>query len=152
MTFINILKMRIYRHAPELSYEIDKSVAHLRLMSAMWYAASAAEFVCGIGAGVGAVCGIVSGIPALFVGKLPAVLQSAISFIAKMDISEGSVVMPFYIFSIISFIIAFYIRRAIKRFFHHQRLDEVRKILEYADQLDRDENSSGKGLMFRDIE
>jgi hypothetical protein len=125
-TFINILKIRIHRYAPEEMPEIEKNEAHIRLMNSLWYAAKSIRNI------------------TILMLMVATGLYVRPDLIARYNIiSSGSIAFRedfafcLGLFSIIQLIIAWYIRRSIKQYFHYMRVREIMFILEIADTVSR---------------
>jgi hypothetical protein len=125
-TFINILKARIHRYAPEEMPEIEKNEAHIRLMNSLWYAAKAIRNIAlplftGI-IGFYVVAGLIAGRTFLEILK---------------DLIKTDFAFCLALFSGIQLLIAWYIRRSIRQYFHYMRVREILFLLEIADTISR---------------
>jgi hypothetical protein len=123
--FINILKARIHRFAPEEMPEIEKNEAHIRLMNSLWYAAKSIRNISG--------AVLLAGIVGFYVmwrfwGR---------SFQSLNDLINTNFILGLMFFSVLQLIISYYIRRSIKQYFHYMRVREIMFILEIADIVNR---------------
>jgi hypothetical protein len=131
-TFVNILKARIHRYAPEEMPVIEKNEAHVRLMNSLWYAAKSIIFI-----SVPVLLGL---IVVYFVASH--VAGNTFCKSLKNFISTGST-FGLAFFSTLQLGIAGYIRRSIKQYFHYMRVREIMFILEIAYTISLD---TGKDL------
>ena len=106
--FINLLKVRLQYTNPGKCSEIVRNEAHVRMMSSVWYAARALQWLCGTLAGL-VLLSLLSN-PSL---KSPD-LWGILSFLAALLLA------------------AFWLKRTIRRFFHYQRVREIVYVLETA--------------------
>ncbi|MDR1596290.1 MAG: hypothetical protein LBR99_01165 [Treponema sp.] len=125
--FINILKARIHRYAPEEMPGIEKNEAHVRLMNSLWYAAKSIIFIAVV------------------------VLLTVIAFYHWHDLLYAhnfifSGTREFHrdfafclaFFSGLQLLIALYIQQSIKQYFHYMRVREIVFLLEIADTVSQD--------------
>jgi hypothetical protein len=136
-TFVNILKARIHRYAPEEMPQIEKNEAHIRLMNSLWYAAKtirniAVPVLAGV-AGFYILRGLAGG------GTFPESLKSLL---------DTDFAFCLALFSTVQLLIAWYIRRSIKQYFHYMRVRELLFLLEIADTVNRsmDDKDMFEGL------
>jgi len=106
--FINLLKVRIQYAAPNKCSEIVRNEAHVRMMSSVWYAALAFQWLCS------ALTVVVSFCVVLTRSLKSPDLWGILSFLAAL------------------FLVAFWLKRVIRRFFHYQRVREIVYVLETA--------------------
>jgi hypothetical protein len=129
-TFINILKARIHRYAPEEMPEIEKNEAHIRLMNSLWYAAKAIRNIA---------------VP-VFTGVIGSYIAAGLTagktfFETFKDLLNTDFAFSLILFSGIQLLIAWYIRRSIRQYFHYMRVREILFLLEIADTIDRTTNA-----------
>jgi hypothetical protein len=145
--FINILKARIKYYAPESMQEINKSEAHLRMMSALWHV-SRITFVINL---ISFIACLVILIANLFSSlSIPTVEPSSPEPSFPINLNYYAIAV-LAIISLSLAILSVWFRCSIKKFFYYQRLHEITTILENACLLDRDNNSPAKGNMFVEI-
>jgi len=106
--FINLLKVRIQYAAPNKCSEIVRNEAHVRMMSSVWYAALALQWLC-------VTLTVVVSFSVVLTRSLKSPdLWGILSFLAAL------------------FLAAFWLKRVIRRFFHYQRVREIVYVLETA--------------------
>lgn len=124
--FINILKARIHRFAPKEMPEIEKNEAHIRLMNSLWYAAKTIRNI---------TIPALTGVAGFYV--LRGLLAGDTLFSALKSLFNADFAFCQALFSAIQLLIAWYIRRSIKQYFHYMRVREIMFILEIADTVSR---------------
>ena len=106
--FINLLKVRIQYAAPNKCSEIVRNEAHVRMMSSVWYAALALQWLC---------------VTLTVVVSCSTVLTRSLKSPDLWGILS---------FLVALFLAAFWLKRIIRRFFHYQRVREIVYVLETA--------------------
>ncbi|MDR0584060.1 MAG: hypothetical protein LBG57_06920 [Treponema sp.] len=124
--FINILKVRIHQFAPSEMPEIEKNEAHIRLMNSLWYAAKTIRNI---------------SIPVLISTTAFYILRVLLTgkpFLASLkSLFDADFAFCLTAFSAIQLLVAWYIRRSIKQYFHYMRVREIMFLLEIADTITR---------------
>jgi hypothetical protein len=131
-TFINILKTRIHRYAPEEMPEIEKNEAHIRLMNSLWYAAKAIRNIA---------IPVLIGVAGFYI--LRGLLTGKTFFESLKTLFTTDFAFCLALFSGIQLLIAWYIRRSIKQYFHYMRVREILFLLEIANTVSQ---STGRDL------
>lgn len=106
--FINLLKVRIQYSAPDKCSEIVRNEAHVRMMSSVWYAGLALQWLCVTLAAVVSFCALITH------SRRAPDLWGILAFVATL------------------FLAALWLKRTIRRFFHYQRVREIVYVLETA--------------------
>lgn len=112
--FINLLKVRLHYTVPQKCGDIVRNEAHIRMMSSVWYAASALQQLC-------------------YVATVPAILSVIPGVVAHgWKRPEALGVLTFLLFLGILFFGAETLRLTIRKFFHYQRVREIVYVLKTA--------------------
>jgi hypothetical protein len=124
--FINILKARIHRYAPEEMPEIEKNEAHIRLMNSLWYAAKTIRNI---------TAPVFTGVIVSYISS--GLIEGKTFFESLKNLLNTDFAFSVALFSAIQLLIAWYIRRSIRQYFHYMRVREIMFILEIADTISR---------------
>jgi hypothetical protein len=125
--FVNILKARIHRLAPEEMPGIEKNEAHIRLMNSLWYAAKSIMIIT-----VPVFLAVIT-----FYNWHDLIYARNFIFAGDREFRQDFAFCLAF-FSVIQFMIAAYIRRSIKQYFHYMRVREIVFLLEIADTITRE--------------
>ncbi|MCG6552066.1 MAG: hypothetical protein L7F77_07040 [Candidatus Magnetominusculus sp. LBB02] len=119
--FINILKIRLLSFFPNLSRDVIRNEAHVRLSTSVWYVSSALARVSLFSIVVSSVA-IVPLFVRLLMGKLSYILTKEIGFLFFVS----------YSFAVLLLLLCFFMRRHLGRCVHYMRVREVIYVLEAA--------------------
>jgi len=120
--YIDILKIRICKHAPELYMEIARNEAHVRLSSSIWHAARALQWASGFGVVI-----VMASIYLRYIASASPVNEAYINFYIAHSVPPVIVIL-----------ISAYCRSVVTGFLHTQRIREAVYVIEIAHSVFKD--------------